>query len=1004
MYISSVMFVIVIALGLVPMALAESVTRYIPQGLQSVDVPVRSAAFSTTQDLARATSSPVVIFTQGGRFRVWLAGNTPVALNGSKGYLVSCPSSRLVTFTGARWGASILRVSIPQGIELVVNHRPDSFTSLEAFRRSAGLNVVTRFVRGVPQLEALAGASLGSGFRTFEFARSYGLVASTTIPSVVLPNTNQSPVARTTSFPLSARVGTRMGLTEHSTDSDDDSDVLTHTWRIVSVDPEMLVTRGSSVELTFTQSGEHTLELETSDGLLSHPTRAWVNVIEARSGVQEFTLDGAEHDIGSFGIHGTLPAVSDRLQDGVVLNPRSPVYRIAWDQSIIPAKQFSSVGELLGSARTIDLSAISRLWTPYPEPTWPPRPPAWPAPFTAAVDMGNTTTGVWDSDVLTEIPISSALTVSFFNFTLLKSAGATKTVGQSIQRVLNTRLLPRLQRIVPVSLLNRLSNQAGYHIIEEEDDALLDDDRPVVLNLHGYDFRSEFCGVGELFLASQQRWDGFFGRLPMSPHAVGRNIPTLKKDFKFCRAVYPTTRSVQEIAQGLRQELERTLFANGKERKLIIIGYSMGGLVARFLRNEFIRGVRIGERVEWLVTIGTPHHGAGISTALERGLFNHLLEEFIYTSFIESMSPFLAFGCVPPSRGLKSLAYDATVHDAQGNRVDPTLNTTLTQFNASEDFYRNSTNVITIAGGTSGPALPNRQLEIARKQFEYGTLAPQGFSDGIVSTQSSLPRDLFGMRASGGSTDPFFGKRANGSIDRRAFFDGLDHYQLMTDVELICRLHTWLSSLVNNNHPPTDTTPDEIDIMADVGSESVSRPTTTLTIAGAGAIDEDGDSVTHHWSFVRTIPSADVRLINTESSTPSVITSRATNVLVWHTVRDGRGGITAKIVDIFIPDLRVPSLCSIGRYIASLREYFDGSFVWSRGIVGCLEQDKAKYTRWQDITDDTTIVKPADVTQADKWWRRTIYLYYRGPTINRGPIAFSNVAIARTDSVVQIPQ
>jgi len=360
---------------------------------------------------------------------------------------------------------------------------------------------------------------------------------------------------------------------------------------------------------------------------------------------------------------------------------------------------------------------------------------------------------------------------------------------------------------------------------------------------------------------------------------------------------------------------------------------------------------------------------------------------------------------VPPSRGLKSLAYDATVHDALGTRVDPTLNIVLTQFNASEDFYRDATNVITIAGGTSGPALPNRQLEIARRQFDYRTFTLQGFSDGIVSTQSSLPNNLFGMRASGGSTDPFFGKRADGTIDRRAYFDGLDHYQLMTDVELICRLHTWLSSLVGNNHPPTDTTPDEIDLIADVGSESVSRPTTTLNIIGAGSADEDGDAVIHQWTFVRTIPAADVKVMNVDSLTPSVITSRATNVLAWHTVRDNRGGISTKLVDIFIPDPRALTLCSIGRYIAYLREQFDGTMVWSRGVVGCLEQDAVKYTAWQDATDDTTIVNPGPYALTPfQWWRRTVYFYYRGPTINRGPIAFSNVAIGRTTSVVQIPE
>jgi len=993
MHISSVWLSLVFVLGISSIAWAQySVTVRIEKGLQAVVVPVRSNA--TTQDLARITSSPVVIYTQDGRFRVWVTVDVPLPLNGAKGYIVSCPSARTVTFTGGRWGAGILRVSIPRGIELVVNHRADPFTSVEEFRASAGLTAIARFLRGSTQLEALAGSFVNANARVFDSVHSYGLIASTTGPTVVLPNTDESPVARSTSIPLSVIVGTRLGLVEHSTDSDDDSDVLTHTWRLISAGTAIVTTHGSSVDLAFTSSGAQTLEVETSDGLLSHRVRSVVNVFENTTPLQAFTLSGGDHDLHAFGIHGTLPAVADRLQNGVVLNSLSGAYRIAWDPSTTTSKRFSSQGELLGGWRSIDLSAVAGLWTLYPEPTWPPRPPAWPVPFTAAVDMGSTTTGVWDSDVLTEIPVSPYLTATFFNFTQLKSVEQTKTVGQSIQRVLNMKLLPRLQRIAPVSLVNRLSNQVGYQIIEEEDDALPDDDRPVVLNIHGYDFRSEFCGVGELFLASQQRWDGFFGRLPTSPQAIRDNLPNLKKHFKFCRAIYSTTRSLPEIARGLRDELERTLFANGKERKLIIIGYSMGGLIARRVRNTFIDSERIGANVFAVLTIGTPHHGASFPTALQGGLFNHLAERLLYVDGLQSMEAFLPYGSIPPSPGLRSLAYDASIEDYDHQHVSPSLNPELTRFNTEEDYYRDAENLYAIAGGTSGAPLANRGLEIARVQFQYRNISARGFSDGLVVTQSGLPMTLARLNTSGGPTDPFIGRRDDGSIDRLGYYDGFDHSELITNAEIICAVHSWLAQWSGNNHAPRDDTPTQINHPFDAGSSQ-----TSLTITQANAHDDDGDALSHAWSVARTIPDAIAQMRNEATLMPIVTVDQPTNVLVWHTVRDGRGGIAVRLIDLFIP-AAPPAGCSIGEYSVSLTPDFQGVIHWNMIGTGCLSQDFTRVSLWTDPTNDETRLAPT----ADRIWpHRRIAVYGQGPSINSGPSVFSNVEMTYTITTPRIP-
>jgi len=84
---------------------------------------------------------------------------------------------------------------------------------------------------------------------------------------------------------------------------------------------------------------------------------------------------------------------------------------------------------------------------------------------------------------------------------------------------------------------------------------------------------------------------------------------------------YNTGRPVRDNGKALAEALERHV---GSATKVVLLGHSMGGLVARAACEH---AAEVGHRwlgaTEWVVTVGTPHHGAPLArlgAALDAGL------------------------------------------------------------------------------------------------------------------------------------------------------------------------------------------------------------------------------------------------------------------------------------------------------------------------------------------------------------------------------------------------
>ncbi len=92
----------------------------------------------------------------------------------------------------------------------------------------------------------------------------------------------------------------------------------------------------------------------------------------------------------------------------------------------------------------------------------------------------------------------------------------------------------------------------------------------------------------------------------------------LERDLGLCAVLarYNTGLPIHRNGERLAQALEASLMASGTPpARLVIVGFSMGGLVARSAVHQAVRaGMAWPSRLSDLVFLGTPHHGA----ALER--------------------------------------------------------------------------------------------------------------------------------------------------------------------------------------------------------------------------------------------------------------------------------------------------------------------------------------------------------------------------------------------------
>jgi triacylglycerol esterase/lipase EstA (alpha/beta hydrolase family) len=79
---------------------------------------------------------------------------------------------------------------------------------------------------------------------------------------------------------------------------------------------------------------------------------------------------------------------------------------------------------------------------------------------------------------------------------------------------------------------------------------------------------------------------------------------------------YSNLVSVADLGVDFRTELDKKAEFAGKQ--ISIIAHSMGGLVSRAFMNVTVNGIRGGDRVEKLITLGTPHHGSPMANGSSR--------------------------------------------------------------------------------------------------------------------------------------------------------------------------------------------------------------------------------------------------------------------------------------------------------------------------------------------------------------------------------------------------
>jgi len=98
-----------------------------------------------------------------------------------------------------------------------------------------------------------------------------------------------------------------------------------------------------------------------------------------------------------------------------------------------------------------------------------------------------------------------------------------------------------------------------------------------------------------------------------------------REQFKMYFLVYLSniqTHTIRDMGLTFRSLVERMDQADPafRGKPLVIVGYSMGGLIARSFMQEFRRGSsgRNGDRVLRLITLGTPHHGTPIANGHAR--------------------------------------------------------------------------------------------------------------------------------------------------------------------------------------------------------------------------------------------------------------------------------------------------------------------------------------------------------------------------------------------------
>gem|GEM_PF-2046124 len=177
------------------------------------------------------------------------------------------------------------------------------------------------------------------------------------------------------------------------------------------------------------------------------------------------------------------------------------------------------------------------------------------------------------------------------------------------------------------------------------------------------------------------------------------NSINFKAKYKIYRFHYVSDQfSVWQIARALRNDIDDLVCSDRNlDRDFVIIAHSMGGLVARSYMNEHSHyvgryaGKRGGERINKLITLGTPHHGAPGAGSQSRDelaandswrTVMELLSVYYWQKDQISGMPSADITFDLPNR--RDLLWDNFDNRVNSNNAD--LNTWLRQLNSNESY------------------------------------------------------------------------------------------------------------------------------------------------------------------------------------------------------------------------------------------------------------------------------------------------------------------------------
>lgn len=250
------------------------------------------------------------------------------------------------------------------------------------------------------------------------------------------------------------------------------------------------------------------------------------------------------------------------------------------------------------------------------------------------------------------------------------------------------------------------------------DPAPLGDRKPVVL-IHGLSSKDL---SGEHDPAKLNIWNTLRGQ---------EDYASLFPRYKFYLYRYPTFRHVKENGVSLVQLLEQHVGVTAlRERRVILIGHSMGGLVMRWALNH--QG--FGQYVSHAITGATPHHGAGGASLIYANWRIREKVGLFWATVIRFAKCFQ-----PDSPGLRSLAwdnFDGAIPPGEASRYGLLVNHELRSLNSSDPWLGKYT---TLMGNVTSLARPgdlvHRGYDLVR-QGQGAYAETFGTSDPLVPLSS----------------------------------------------------------------------------------------------------------------------------------------------------------------------------------------------------------------------------------------------------------------------------